>query len=151
MRSDQRKPVLMVPDLLGRCLPTLHRVALLASRTELPAMYVGVAIRATRAHILKHKISVALAAGHLGVHSAQRIACLVVIKFGDVPDRFPARGGVAVFAGYLDGSVRITIVFLVRLGISVPHRRKEQKKEDELYPFRREQETQPRLKIWVRD
>jgi hypothetical protein len=137
----------MVPHLLIRSLPALYRVALFASRAELPAMNIGVATRAARTYILEHKIGMALTAGNLCVHSAQRVACLIVIKLGDVSDGFPVRGGVAVFAGYLDRAVRITIIFLIRLGIGEAHRRKQNHEQEELHPRRREQDTQPRLKI----
>ncbi len=124
--ADQRKAVLVVPDLLIGSFPTFHRVALFASGAELAAVNIGVAVRATGACVLEHQIGVALAAGHLDVHSAQRIAGLVVVEFGDVADRFPVGGGVAVFAGDLDGAVGVTVVFLIRLGIGAPHRRKQQ-------------------------
>ena len=102
---DQRKPVLMVLDLADADPPTLHRMALIASRAKLPAVNVGVAIRALHPDVRKNQIRVALPAADFLVHTPQRILRLVVIKLGHVADRFPARKRVAVLTR--DGEVTV--------------------------------------------
>jgi len=69
-------------------------------------MNVGVAVLALRAYITEYKISVAVRASHLDVHSAQGEPGLFVFKLRDRANRFPALGSVAVLAGDLQGSVR---------------------------------------------
>jgi len=71
----------MIANLLERRLPTFHRVATLAVGSELPAMNVGVAIGAARAHVLECQTEMALGACHLCMHAAQRIPGLVMIEF----------------------------------------------------------------------
>ena len=64
MRADERKTVVMIFDLRQRNLPTLHTVALFATRAELPLMNVGVAVRTFRAHVREYRLRVTLRAGH---------------------------------------------------------------------------------------
>ncbi len=69
VRAKQRKPVQMLPNLLRVKVPTLHRVALLAIRSKLPAMNIRVAIRAVRARVRKHEARMAFGAVHILVHT----------------------------------------------------------------------------------
>ncbi len=64
-------------------------MAVLAIRAHLPAMYVGVAVGACVSYIGEEKLSVALGAGHVRMHSTQRIPRFVVIELGQVTDRLP--------------------------------------------------------------
>ena len=96
MCADQREAILVVLDLLNVDLPTLYRVATLAVSPKLAAMNVCMARGTLGAYLLEHHIGMALCAANLGVHAPQRVASLVVIKFGDGADRRPIRGGVTV-------------------------------------------------------
>lgn len=98
VRTQQREPILMVANRLNSDVPTLHCVALLAVWPHLPPVYVRVAIGAVFTHIRKHRLHVALHAFHFFMHSAQRIAGLVMVKFRNRTDRAPARRCMAVFA-----------------------------------------------------
>ena len=81
-------------------------MALLAGRSELATMDVGVAVRAFRADFRKHQIGVALPARNLLVHPAQRIAGLVVVELGNVADRFPSGEGMAILTRNGEVAVR---------------------------------------------
>lgn len=107
MRAHQWEPILMIANLLERCLPALHRMATLAVGSELPAMNVGVAIGAARAHVLECQAEVALCARHICMHTAQRIAGLVMIEFRIRANRFPTRVAMALHARNRDGPMRI--------------------------------------------
>ena len=107
VRADEREPVLMVLDRLDGDVPPLDRVALLALRSELAAVQIGVAIRALCPHVAEHQLDVAGHAVHFLVHSTQGVGGLVVIEFGLSADGFPARERVATVAGLAERSVRI--------------------------------------------
>ena len=81
-------------------------MAVLAARSELAAVNIGVAIRAFRAGVAEHQVGVALAAGDSFVHAAQGKLRLVMIKFGNVANRLPGGEGVAVLAGEIQVAVR---------------------------------------------
>lgn len=70
-------------------------------------MNVRMAVRALRADFLEIQIRMAVCAIHLRVHSAQRIAGLIVIELGVGANWFPTRVGVALLAWNRKGSVRI--------------------------------------------
>ena len=70
--------------------PTFDVVAGLAIRAHLPAMNIGMAIRAFGAHIRKHRLRVTRRAGNICVQAAQRILRFAVIKFWNRPNRFPS-------------------------------------------------------------
>ena len=106
VRSDQRKTILVVLDGLDRDVPTFHAVALLAIDAHLPFVNVGVAIGAPATHIREDRLGVTLGAGHILVHAPQRIFGLIVIEFGDGPDRLPPNRGVTVLAGNVQVTVR---------------------------------------------
>jgi hypothetical protein len=65
VRSNQRKAILVVLNGLYRDVPAFYGVTLLALGTHLSAMDVGMAVGALSAHIGKHRLDVALGAGHL--------------------------------------------------------------------------------------
>jgi hypothetical protein len=107
--SDQRKAILMLADRLENDAPSLYSVALLTSRSHLPAMKVGMAVRAVNSRVGENHFRVALSAGDVLMLPAQRILRLaVVIEFWNRPDRLPSHRRVAVLAGYAQVSVRAT-------------------------------------------
>ena len=115
MRAEQRKAVLMRLDFPRMQVPSVHRVALLAPRAKLAPVNVGVAVGAFHANVLEIQAGMALRARNSRVHSAKGIPGLIVIKFRDAADRFPAGRSVAVFAGDCDRAVRIASESLLLL------------------------------------
>lgn len=107
MRADERKAIQVIADVFVRDLPALHGMAVFAVCTELPAMNVCVAVRTVLAHVFEDQARVTFGAGHLLVHAAQRVACLIVIEFGVGTNGLPTRVGVTLLACSGDGSVRI--------------------------------------------
>jgi hypothetical protein len=82
MRADEREAGGVVPNGLNTHLPSSDVVALIAAGAELPAMDVGVAVRAPEGSLAEEQIGVALAAGDPLVHAAKRIACFgIVVEF----------------------------------------------------------------------
>jgi len=118
VRAEKRKPVRMLPHLIGLNVPALYRVAALAIRAELAAVNIGVAIRAARAYIREYEVGVAERALNLLVHAAQRVARAIVIEFRNASNGFPARAGVAVLARNADGAVRILAICTLTLSLS---------------------------------
>jgi len=107
MSSDQRKAILVIAYLFQRDLPTLDRVAAFTVCAKLAAVYVGVAIGAVGTHILEDQAGMALRAGDLLMHAAQRIAGVVVVELRIRPDRLPTGVTVAVLAWRRNRPVRI--------------------------------------------
>ena len=105
MSSDQRKAILMLLDFADGNAPSIHGVALLASRSKLATVDIRMAIGALRTDFRKHEIGVALATCDFLVHPAQRILGLVVVEFGDVADGLPSGEGMAILAG--DGEIAV--------------------------------------------
>ena len=97
--AEKRKAILVILNLLNGIVPTDNRVALRAVCAHFPLVNVGVAILTILAHVCEYRFYVALRALNFLVHPAQRIPCLVVIKFRDGADGAPASSGVAVLAG----------------------------------------------------
>jgi len=94
-------------DLLGGQIPTLDGVALRAIRAHLATVNISVAISAVLANIGERRLNMTLHAVHFFVEAAQGIIRFVVIEFGNGADGAPARGSVAIFAGNIQGAVRI--------------------------------------------
>ena len=69
MGTHQWKTVGMVLYVARRNLPSLHRMALLAVRAELPHVNIRMAIRTVRAYVLEHHRQVALRAANIPVHA----------------------------------------------------------------------------------
>jgi hypothetical protein len=90
MCAEQRKPILVLLDLLYCHSPSLNRVALCTIGSKLALMNIGVAVGASLTHVSKNRLDVALGARHILVHAAKRISRLIVIKLRDVADRFPS-------------------------------------------------------------
>lgn len=116
VRAEQRKPVLVLLQLLGAKIPPLHGVTLLAIRAELAAVNIRMAICATSAHIFEYGTCMALRASDLLVHATQGVARSVVIELRNATDRLPTCICMAVFARDADRSVRIPTVLFLRLG-----------------------------------
>jgi hypothetical protein len=70
MCSNQGEAIFVSPYGLQGDIPTDHAVALLTICPKLPAMYVGVTVRAPRAHVAEHQLGMALYAIHLDVHAS---------------------------------------------------------------------------------
>lgn len=98
VRPGKREAIVMLLDLLHADLPSLNRVALLAVGAQLPPVNIGMAVLAALPHIRKHRLHVALHAGHRLVHAAQWITSLVVVELRNCTDRFPRACRVAVLA-----------------------------------------------------
>jgi RNase P subunit RPR2 len=88
----------MLPNVLNRNLPSTDGVALLAIRSQLPLVNVGMAILATLSNVGEDHPNVTLRAAYRLMHAAQRISRLVVIEFRNATDRFPCGRCVAVLA-----------------------------------------------------
>ena len=106
VRADQRKAVVVVLDGLDVHRPSLHAVALFAACTELAAVNISVAVGTLAADIAENHLGMALSAGNAFVHAAQRVACLVVIEFGNRTNGLPATYGVTVLTGDCQVAVR---------------------------------------------
>ena len=115
--AEKREPVEVVLDGLQIYAPPAHGVAVLTSAAHLTAMDIGVAIGAFVPYIREDFADVALAAGDVGMHRAQRIFGIgVVIEFRLGANRLPTHRGMAALAGDRDGPVRILRLLLRRLG-----------------------------------
>lgn len=108
MRADQWKSVHVILHGIDGHLPSLDRVAILTIRAELPPMKIGMAVRALVSDVGKYLFGVARSAGNARVHSAQRIARLMImIEFRTGADGTPTGGGVTTHAGNFQWPVRI--------------------------------------------
>ena len=106
VRARQRETVVVLLNLLDRNLPSADGVALLAIRTQLTLVNVGVTVLAALPDVGKHRLDVALRARHILVQAPQRVASLVVIELGDGADRLPALGSVAILTWNIQIAVR---------------------------------------------
>jgi hypothetical protein len=61
---QQRKAILVLIDLLHPNRPSFDRVALFTVRAELPLVNVGMAVRASLAHVGENRLHVTLRAGN---------------------------------------------------------------------------------------
>jgi hypothetical protein len=104
--AEEWKSIEVLLNRVHRNLPAQHRVALRAVAAELGAVDVRMAIRAVLANVGENRLGVATCAGHFFVHSSKRVSRGVVIKFRDGADRGPGGGGVAIFAGDIQWTVR---------------------------------------------
>lgn len=118
VRSEQREPVIMLPDLLCLKFPALHRMTLLAIRSELPPMQIRVAIGAAGARFCEDEAGMALSAVDLHMHSAQRVGSAVVVEFRNTADRLPTCAGMAVLARNAYGTMRIAAGPVISLAVS---------------------------------
>lgn len=143
----------MILNILDRYLPSPHGMTLFTICAKLATMNIRVAVGTALAHIPEHQAGVALRAGHLGMHAAERISRLVVIEFRIGTDRLPAYIRVTVLAGDGDGTVRIRDLRLGRRGTLLrssggdPHlhakQRNSQRNGDHDYPAKPIQTISP--------
>jgi hypothetical protein len=98
VRPSQREAVVMLLNLLNGDLPSTDGVALLAVRSQLALVNVGVTILATLSNIGKDRPDVTFSAAYRLMHAAQRVFGLVVIEFWSAADWFPPGRCVAVLA-----------------------------------------------------
>lgn len=101
MRAKQRKPILVVANLLRRNHPAVNRVTLRAVRTHLPPVHIAVTIRAILSYVGENRFGVAFDARHFLVHSTQGVFRFVVIEFRNGANRLPTRSCVAILARHL--------------------------------------------------
>src|SRR5271165_4619467 len=113
MCTKQREAILVLLDLLHSNLPSLDRVALLATRTKLALVNIGVAVGASLTYVGEDRLDVALGASYTLVHAAERVPRLAVIKLRDVADWFPCAEGVAILAGDIQRAMRTARVGVV--------------------------------------
>lgn len=106
MRPEERKPILVIVDLLYGNLPALNGVTLRAVRSHFSLMNIGVTILTSFAHVSEYRLGVAPRAGHLLMQTPQRVLGLVVVEFRNGSDGTPSCGGMAIFAGNCQRSVR---------------------------------------------
>jgi len=97
--ARQREAIVVLLNLLDRYPPSSDAVALLAVCAQLAFMNIGVAVLAAVAHVVEHRLYMALRAGHILVQAAQRVTGLVVIKLGNGANWLPALSGMTVLAG----------------------------------------------------
>jgi len=98
VRAGQRKPIVMLFNLLNGDLPSPNGMALFAVGAKLPLVDVGVAILATLPNVAEHHLDVTLSTGNGSVHPPQGILCVTMIELGNGANRFPRTCGVAVLA-----------------------------------------------------
>ena len=81
-------------------------MALFTIRTELALVNVRMAISAFGADVGKNWLDVTLGTSDILMHTAKRVAGLVVIELRFIPDRLPAAQGVTILAGNIQGAMR---------------------------------------------
>jgi hypothetical protein len=125
--------------------PPFYRVAILTFGAELPAMNIGMAIRAAGTDVGEDQAGVALRAAHFFMHPAERVTRAIVIKFGDAADWLPTCVRMAIFAGDGDGAVWIASGFLIGLRLCeiLPRNPESQDHEHESEDCRRAHDTLP--------
>jgi hypothetical protein len=113
--AEQRKAVLMLFQLLRLGAPSFCRVTFFASRAELPAVDIGVAIRTAATDVGEDQTDVTLRTAHFFMHPAERVTRAIVIKLRDAADGLPTCIRMAIFTGDCDCAVRIVSGILVGL------------------------------------
>jgi len=96
--TGQRETIVVLLHIFNRDRPSADGVALLAIRAQLTLVNIGVAVLAALPDVGENHLHVTLDASDTGVHTAQRIARLVVVELRNCADRLPAIRGVTVLA-----------------------------------------------------
>jgi len=118
VRTDERKTILVLANVVDRHLPAGIAVAKIALSPIFAAMNVRMTILALFAGVSEDQILVAVAAAYLGMQAAQCEPCLAMIEFRNHPDGYPPLGGVTVLAGNVQFPVRaVGLVFCAALTI----------------------------------
>jgi len=79
MRAEQREPILMRTDGVHAHAPARHRMALVAARPKLPAVDIGVAIRALRAGVGENQLRVTQPALNVLMQPAEAETGLAIV------------------------------------------------------------------------
>jgi hypothetical protein len=103
--TGQRETIVVLLHIFNSDGPSADGVALLAIRAQLTLVNIGMAVLAALTDAGENHLHVTLDASDAGVHTAQRIARLVVVELRNGSDRLPAIRGVAVLAR--DGQVAV--------------------------------------------
>jgi|SRR5690242_21664717 len=148
MRADQREAIFVSAYRLQGYIPADHAVALLAIRSELTPMNIGMAVGTVRADVAEYRLGMALHAFDLRVHAPQGIAGRVVIEFGDGANRLPTRLCVAVLAWNCQRSVRaarlrIGCTTILSEAARLEGGKREQENERKQYPLEHERPVLP--------
>lgn len=98
-------------------------MALFTAGAHLAAVDIRVALSALRSHIRKYRLDMALRAHDALVHSAKGKLGLVVIEFGNAPDRLPSQRGVAIRAWQIQRAMRAPRL-RIDLRLSLRHARR---------------------------
>lgn len=98
VRSDQRKEILMIADLLPGREPPLQDMALSAIGAEFSEMNIGMTVGAILTDVAKYQLRMTLGADYFFVPPAQRVMGLVVIEFGRDANRGPTVRRMAILA-----------------------------------------------------
>jgi len=109
--TGQRETIVVLLHIFNRDRPSADGVALLAIRAQLALVNIGVTVLAALTDVGENHLHVTLDASDAGVHTAQRIARLVVVELRNCADRLPAIRGVAVLARDGQIAVRTTRAF----------------------------------------
>jgi hypothetical protein len=96
--TGQRETIVVLLHIFNSDGPSADGVALLAIRAQLTLVNIGVAVLAALTDVRENHLHVTLDASDAAVHTAQRIARLVVIELRNCADRLPAICRVAVLA-----------------------------------------------------
>ena len=96
----------MILHLLHGNVPALHGMTLRTVCSHLALVDVCVAVLAILPHIGENGLYVALRTSHFFVHAAQRIVCLVVVKFGVGANGSPSSGRMTILARDRQSPVR---------------------------------------------
>ena len=92
--ADQRKPILVLIDVVDRDLPAVGVVAQLAFSPVLPPMKVRVAVLTLVWSVGEFEVGMAVAAGDGSMATAKGESRLCMIKLDPVRNHLPIRGGV---------------------------------------------------------
>ena len=109
--TGQRETIVVLLHIFNSDVPSADGVALLAIRAQLTPVNIGVAILAALTDAGENHLHVTLDASDAGVHTAQRIARLVVVELRNCSDRLPAIRSVAVLARDGETAVRTSRSF----------------------------------------
>ena len=109
--TGQREAVVVLLNVFNSDRPSADGMALFAIRAQLPFVNVSMAVLAALTDTREDHFDVTLGASHGGVHTAQRIARLVMVELGNGADRPPAIRGVAVLARDRQAAVRTVPYF----------------------------------------
>jgi hypothetical protein len=109
VRADQRKPILVLVDVMHRHCPAIDVMAQVALGTVAAPVNIGVAVLALLAGVGEDRIDVALLARNFCVQSAQRERRLAVIKFRLRTQRQPSVAGMAVLTRNLQRPMGISV------------------------------------------